>query len=47
MKEIINALNEAIDAIGDIPADTVKDQQKQAYKLCVKQRDKLLERKEL
>jgi hypothetical protein len=39
--KIIKCLNEAVDAIGDIPAEQVTKQQKKAYKLCVEERDKL------
>ena len=46
-KNIIQAINEAIDALGDIPAEIATEQQKEAYRLCVKERDKSIERKEL
>jgi hypothetical protein len=38
--ELLQALNEAIDALGDIPAEQSTDEQKAAYKLCIKVRDK-------
>lgn len=40
-KNIFTALNEAVAALGDIPAKTATAQQKAAYKLCVEERDKL------
>jgi hypothetical protein len=40
MKEQIEqVLNEAIDALGDIPAEHATEQQKEAYRLCVRTRD--------
>lgn len=35
------ALNEAIDALGDIPAENCTNQQKNAYNLCVEAREEL------
>lgn len=44
---IFNALEEAIAAIGDIPAENASNQQQEAYRLCMEVRDKLYnERKE-
>lgn len=42
-QEIVQALNEAIDALGDIPAENTTDQQREAYRLCVVARDGLLD----
>lgn len=41
-ENILKALNEAIDALGDIPAEDCTKQQKNAYTLCVGARDELL-----
>ena len=38
---VIKTLNEAIDALGDIPAEICTDQQQQAYNLCLEKRDEL------
>jgi len=43
---VIKTLNEAIDALGDIPAENCTNQQKNAYNLCVATRDELLEIKQ-
>lgn len=40
-EKILKALNEAVDALGDIKGCT--KQQKDAYYLCVEARDELLE----
>lgn len=42
-EKIIKALNEAIDALGDIPEENCTNQQKNAYNLCVEARYELLE----
>lgn len=42
--KILKALNEAIDALGDIPEENCTNQQKNAYNLCVMVRDELLEK---
>ena len=42
-QEILQALNEAIDALGDIPAEDVSEQQQKAYRMCMEVRDKLTE----
>lgn len=39
---VLKALNEAIDALGDIPAENSTKQQKNAYNLCVDARVELL-----
>jgi hypothetical protein len=41
-QRIIDTLNEAIDALGDIEAEHCTDQQKRAYEVCVEVRDELL-----
>ena len=40
--KILKALNEAVDALGDIPVEDCTKQQTVAYKLCVEARDELL-----
>jgi len=40
--EILKALNEAVDALGDIPEENCITQQKNAYNLCIEARDELL-----
>lgn len=40
-ESILNALNEAVDALGDIPAELCTEQQREAYKQCLETRDKL------
>jgi hypothetical protein len=42
MEKIISALNEAVATLGDIPAESCTEQQRQAYRLCVEVRDELL-----
>lgn len=42
---ILKALNEAIDALGDIPEKTCTKQQKNAYNLCVEIRNELIEKR--
>ena len=39
----LKALAEAIDALGDIPADILTEQQRNAYRVCIEARDSLLE----
>ena len=41
--EVFESLNEAIDALGDIPAENATEQQKKAYRECKAARDRLLE----
>ena len=43
IKGIAQVLNEAIDALGDIPAEICTEQQKKAYRECKAARDRLLE----
>jgi len=39
---VLNALNEAVDAIGDIPAENTTKQQQEAYRMCMDVRDELI-----
>ena len=41
LENIFQALNEAVDALGDIPAESASKQQQEAYKLCTEERDRL------
>jgi len=38
-ESILNALNESVDALGDIPAELCTEQQREAYRHCVAARD--------
>jgi len=43
---IIEALTESIDALGDISAENATEQQQEAYRLCLKVRDEIIEGEE-
>jgi hypothetical protein len=42
-EKVISALSEAVDALGDIPAETATERQRAAYWLCQQTRDMLQE----
>jgi len=42
-ESILNALNESVDALGDIPAEDATEQQREAYRMCLEVRDGLIE----
>lgn len=43
-ERIFAVLNEAIDALGDIPAEIVTDRQRAAYRMCMAAQKKILDR---
>jgi len=43
MNETVQALNEAVNALGDIPAENTTEQQQEAYRRCLCVRDELTE----
>jgi len=42
-ESILNALNESVDALGDIPAEDATEQQREAYSVCMEVRDEMIE----